>query len=343
MPVTVYPWQQPQWQDLLRRKAALPHALLLRGRQGTGKLDFARKLAQSIACESPADAGAACGLCRSCRWFAAAMHPDYREMLPEAMRPGGVDEARAKGRNPREEIGVDEVRELQDFINLTAHLGRGKSVVVYPAETLNRNAANALLKSLEEPPPGMHFILVAHRPTYLPATVISRCQQVALPTPQAAEAAGWLRANGVDNADLSLAQTGNAPLAALELNDLEFWLQRKTLFDALSGQHVDALALAERIRDYPLARVLDWLQRWAYDLLSMKSAGRVRYNPDFARSLGQLAQRLPAADIARWLRQLVSEQRNVRHPLNPRLFIEHLLLSYSALLRGESAAFDHAG
>lgn len=339
----VYPWQQSQWQELLRRKAALPHALLFSGREGTGKLDFVRKLARSLACESPGGDGAYCGECQSCRWFSAGFHPDYREMLPEVMRPAAVEEARAKGRNPREEIVVEEVRELQDFINLTAHLRGGKTVVLYPAEKLNRNAANALLKSLEEPPPGMRFMLVAHRPSYLPATVISRCQQVALPTPRAAEAESWLRENGIDNADVSLAQTGNAPLAARELNDGEYWRQRKTLLDALAAQRVDALMLAESIHDCPLPRLLGWMQRWAYDLLSMKSAGRVRYNPDFEQNLVQLAQRLRATDIARFLRQLVRQQRIVHHPLNQRLFIEQLLLSYAALLCGDIGAFDHAG
>lgn len=343
MPLTVYPWQHSQWQKLLRRGATLPHALLFRGREGTGKLDFVRKLAQSLACESPAADGAGCGGCQSCRWFAAGTHPDYREMLPEVMRPADVERAGAKDRKPSAEMVVEEVRELHDFINLTSHLSRGKTIVFYPAETLNRNAANALLKSLEEPPAGNRFMLVAHRPSYLPATVISRCEQVALPTPRATEAERWLRDNGVDNPELSLAQTANAPLAALKLNDREFWLQRKALLEALAAPPLDVLTLAERVREYPLLRLLGWLQRWSYDLLSLKSAGRVRYNPDFESVLAQLAQRLRAGDIARFHRLLVRQQLDVHHPLNSRLFIEQLLLSYAALLRGEITASGHAG
>lgn len=343
MPLTIYPWHRSQWQELLRRGATLPHALLFRGREGTGKLDFVRKLAQSLACESPVAGGAGCGGCQSCRWFAAGTHPDYREMLPEVMRPADAEKARAKGRKPSTEMVVEEVRELHDFINLTSHLSRGKTIVFYPAETLNRNAANALLKNLEEPPASTRFMLVAHRPSYLPATVISRCEQVAMPTPQAAEAERWLRDNGVDDPELSLAHTANAPLAALNLNDREFWLQRKVLLEALATRPLDVLTLAERIREYPLVQLLGWLLRWSYDLLSLKSAGRVRYNPDFESVLTQVAQRLRAADIARFHRLLVRQQRDVHHPLNSRLFIEHLLLSYVALLRGEITASDHAG
>ena len=342
MPVTVLPWHSAQWQSLLRRKHALPHAMLFRGAEGTGKLDFVRKLAQSVACESPAADGAACGACRSCRWFAAGMHPDYRELVPEVMRPDAADKARADGRKPREEVAVEEVRDLADFVNLTAHASGGKTVVFYPAERLNRNAANALLKSLEEPPPGMRFMLVAHRPSRLPPTVVSRCQQIVLPAPQAAAADRWLRENGIANPGLSLAQTGNAPLAALKLSDDDYWPQRKVLLEALGARELDALALAERIRDCPMARLLGWLQRWAYDLSSVKAAGRVRYNPDFEQTLATLAKRLNARDIACFLRELVAEQRNVAHPLNARLYAERLLLSYAALLRGDNGGGDHA-
>ena len=353
MAVAVYPWHQPQWRELLQRRAALPHALLFRGREGIGKLDFVRKLAQSLACESPAADGAACGACQSCRWFASSGHPDYRELQPEALRPAEFqsdepdsaesDQPTAGKRKPSKEIRVEEVRDLQDFINLTAHRRGGKTIVFYPAETLNPNAANALLKNLEEPPPGTRFMLIAHRPSYLPATIISRCQQVALPTPQVAAAGQWLAGQGITNPELSLAQTGNAPLAALALDDGEFWEQRKALLGSLAAPKVDALTLAEQVREFPVGRLLGWLQRWTYDLLSAKSGGKVRYNPDFEIALTRIAGGLRAADLARYHRQLVRQQRSVNHPLNPRLFIEQLLLSYAALLRGESMTGVYAG
>ncbi len=353
MPVAVYPWHQQQWREILQRKAALPHALLFSGREGIGKLDFVRKLAQSLACETPAVDGAACGACLSCRWFAALSHPDYREIQPEALRlaefqpdASGAAESEQPSdgkRKPSKEIRIEEVRDLQDFINLTAHQRGGKTIVFYPAETLNVNAANALLKNLEEPPPSTRFMLVAHRPGYLPATIISRCQQIALPTPQAAAAELWLHQQGAANPALSLAQTGNAPLAALALDDGEFWTQRKILLGNLAAPRVDALTLAEQVREFPVGRLLGWLQRWSYDLLSAKSAGRVRYNPDFEKTLMQMACHLRAADIARHHRALLLQQRNVNHPLNPRLFIEQLLLSYAALLRGASQWCSHAG
>src|SRR5262249_12686901 len=105
---------------------------------------------------------------------------------------------------------------------------------------------------------------------------------------------------------------------------------------------LDPLAAAEQLRDVPVERLLGWLQRWTYDLLSEKSLGRVRYNPDFQKDLSRIAAPLHATDIARCHGALVEQQRDVHHPLNARLFIEQLLLSYTALLKGKTIV-DHAG
>lgn len=342
MPVSVYPWQEPLWRAVLARRNNLPHALLFIGREGIGKIDFVQKLAQSLACVTPAADGAACGECQSCRWFAADGHPDYREIRPEAMRTtesGGEDGAEADTpaakRKPSQDIRIEDVRGLQDFIFLTSHQQGGKTIVLYPAEALNVSAANALLKNLEEPPAGTRFMLVSHRPSELPATIHSRCQKIALPTPPADIAGKWLREQGVAEPALSLAQTGNAPLLALSLNDPDYWAQRKSLLGGLGGRDSDMLALAERLREIPPARLLGWLQRWSYDLLSVRSGGPVRYNPDYQQAISQLSARLPAIELARYHRTLLREQRSVNHPLNARLYIEQLLLTYAAVLRGE--------
>lgn len=349
MPVAAHPWHQAAFEELLRRRQTLPHALLFKGRKGIGKLDFVRKLAQSIACAAPATSGAACETCQSCRWFAAGAHPDYREIQPEAMRPeAAVD---AGERKPSQYITIDDVRGLADFINLTAHGAAGKTIVFYPAEALNFNAANALLKNLEEPPAGTRFMLVSHRPSALPATIISRCQQLALATPSIHACEKWLREQGVADAALALAQTANAPLAALDLDQDEYWPQRKALLSALSNAPLDVLAISEQAARYPTARLLGWLQRWSYDLLSAKSTGQVRYNPDFAVSIARVAVGLRAIDIAHHHRMLVHEQRHVNHPLNPRLHLESLLFAYQSLVRGDSqgaesrsiAVIGHAG
>jgi DNA polymerase-3 subunit delta' len=344
VPVNVLPWQLKVWQELLARRQNLPHAMLFSGSEGIGKIDFVRKLAQSLACETPAADGTACAECQSCRWFLAGSHPDYREIRPESMRSIERDESDAAAdsdggsakRKPSQEIKIEDVRGLQDFIFLTSHQRGGKTIVFYPAETLNVNAANALLKNLEEPPAGTRFMLVTHRPGDLPATIHSRCQRVVLPTPEKDLAIRWLKEQGIAEPALSLAQTGNAPLLALTLNEGDFWSQRKNLLNGLTLRERDMLALAEQVRDVPPARLLGWLQRWTYDLLSLRSGGPVRYNPDYEKPLAQLAARLRAIDLSRYHRALLRQQRTVNHPLSPRLYIEQMLLIYSAVMRGET-------
>jgi DNA polymerase-3 subunit delta' len=125
--------------------------------------------------------------------------------------------------------------------------------------------------------------------------------------------------------------------------DTEFWVQRKSVLGRLATLQLDALAAAEHLRDVPVDRLLGWLQRWTYDLLSEKSVGHVRYNPDFHRDLSRIAATLRATDIACCHGALVEQQCEVNHPLNSRLVIERLLLSYAALLRGEPVLDAHAG
>jgi DNA polymerase-3 subunit delta' len=344
MAITVYPWHQAAWQSVLARKERLPHALLIRGREGIGKREFARRLAQSLACPAPDQDGAACGVCQSCRWFEAGAHPDFREVIPESMQ---VEEGTATlpaDKKPSERILIEAVRGLEDFIHLTPHQLAGKTIVFYPAESLHPNAANALLKTIEEPPASTRFLFVCHRPSYLPATIISRCQLLTLPVPRTEVAVEWLRENGVAEPELALAQSGDAPLVALRLALEEHWAQRKQVLEKLTLTPFEPLLLAEQIRDYAPARLLGWLQRWSYDLLMTRLAGGVRYNPDFSAVLGRLAGGLNPRDIVRFHRLVVAWQGVVNHPLNPRLFIEHMLLSYAALMRGDfSESEPYAG
>jgi DNA polymerase-3 subunit delta' len=259
-------------------------------------------------------------------------HPDFRKLEPPA--PPELDMGEEEGgKRAGQQITVDQVRLLSDFVNVSSHRGMRKVVLIHPAEALNVNAANALLKSLEEPPPETCFLLVSHRWHQLLPTIRSRCQIVVLPLPPASEARQWLKEQGMESPELALAQAGGAPLLALRYDET-YWRTRRAFFEEIAQTRINPLAAAERLRDVASALALEWMQKWSFDLACCQHTGRVRYNPDFAEAIGRTAARLDVVETVRFHRYMVGLQRVVAHPLNARLFLEELLLSYAALLQG---------
>jgi len=333
--MTELDWHKREFETLLTAKQALPQGLLFCGPLGIGKVAFARALGQGLLCETPVEGGRACGTCSACAWFVSGSHPDYRQIQPPAASPAGeTEEVERKSTT----IGVDQIRALAGFLNISSHRGGNRVVVIHPAEMLNANAANALLKSLEEPPPRTHFLLVTHRPHQVLATIKSRCSQIALRVPEPSVAAAWLKAQGVREPEVALAHAGGAPLLALELGASEYWGTRAAFLRQITTLDFDVLAAAEAARDYPIPHVVALLQKWSYDLAYCATLGRARYNPDYRDIIAQAASRLDPLATLRFHREMVKLQRIAHHPLNPRLFIEQLLLAYRDLAQARAVA-----
>lgn len=327
-----FDWQDEIWQRLKERRERFPQALLMTGREGIGKRRLAERVARMLLCENPLPAGEPCGRCSACLWLAGGFHPDLRLVEPERNENREEGDGARKDKKPSHEITVAQIRDLADFVAMASHRGGAKVIVVQPAEALNASAANALLKTLEEPPPGTFFLLVSHRLRRLPATILSRCERMALPLPPPDMAATWLRSQGVADPTLSLAQTGGAPLAALELQDADYWRRRETFLRALAGGSPNPVLVAEKLQDAPFLQLVDWLQKWLYDLAACRLAGRLRYHPDFAAALRERAARLDPTAVLRLCRRLNEARANAHHPLHPKLAVEDLLIGYGKLL-----------
>ncbi|MBI5658188.1 MAG: DNA polymerase III subunit delta' [Nitrosomonadales bacterium] len=334
----LYPWQDELWQRWAGLRARLPHAVLLKGAQGIGKFDFAMNIARSLLCEQPPAGGLACDGCSSCHWFQQQTHPDFRLIQPDAL--SAQEEESEGGKKPARQISVDQIRALADFSSLSAHQGGYRVVLIHPAETMNANAANALLKTLEEPSGRMLFILVTHKPQQLPPTILSRCLALAAPLPPPETSAAWLKQQGVDDQAALLAQAGFAPLRAARLAEEaeeDAAAYRHFLQEIGRPAQFDVFALAEQLQRTEPARVIHWLQQWCCDLGSAKLAGKVLYHIELADTIRNLAGKVMVFDLLRYQKELLVARREAAHPLNPRLLFESLLLSYRNMMLGGAA------
>jgi DNA polymerase-3 subunit delta' len=326
------PWQRATAASLLQARSRWPHALLVTGRRGIGKRILALHFAQALLCERPRAEGSACGACPSCAHVMSRSHPDLRVIEPVEYDDEGNP-------SPVDMIVVERIRELIDFTQLSTHRQRAKVAVIVPAEAMNVAAQNALLKTLEEPPPATYLILVSHQPGRLAATIVSRCRILAAPEPEAAAAQAWLALHGVDEPQLLLAQAGGAPMLALVLADPIVQRERTLLLDDLAdAERIAPTAAGARIDSYPreerkarLADCVYWLLTWTADLAAMASAGAPRFNPDRRETLARLWPRVARLELFRYYRTLLQQRALLGHPLQPRLVAEALLFQYRAL------------
>ena len=338
--MTMYPWQVDAWSRLQQMRERLPHAILFHGPLGVGKADFMETFAQALLCENVRPDGHACGECASCGWFLQNNHPDYRRVRPEALEdePAGEGEEGAEpagkaksSKAPSKEIKIEQIRALADFMNISTHRQGLRVVVLYPAEALNMPASNALLKTLEEPPPGTVFLLASNSLDRLLPTILSRCRKFALPMPAHEEALAWLKAQGVQDADSWLREQGGAPLAALRESESGSREDLDTLLHFLAMPSVDgALRTADKLSKAALPALVAWQQRWLYDVLSMKLSGRIRYYPRYQKEVSQLAGRVPTAKLNRAIKGLGERRAVADHPLSAKLFVEDMLLEYTS-------------
>ena len=334
----------------------MPHALLIHGQWGIGKLEFATEVARSLLCETLSSSSGvegtdakplgACGSCEACLWFDHGNHPDFRMVRPEALdtaaeaaeddRSSETESSSADGgqratRAPSKEIRVEQIRTLQAFLGIGTHRAGNRVVLLYPLQTLNGVAANALLKMLEEPPPQTVFLLVADGLGGIAPTILSRCRKLPLLAPPADTAVAWLKTQGIENAERLLAEQGGAPLAARAASqDLEASRMREAFVTQLAGlTSENALQIAETFGKDSLASTLGWMQQWIADCASYRLAKRIRYHPTRRSEIAVASQRAEPQALMSFSKRLEDARRSVDHPLNARLVLESLLLLYA--------------
>ncbi len=325
----MFKWQESAWSAWISLRDRLPHAILIQSGEGWGEFEFGQTAAQSLLCEKPRPNRQACGACHACTWFALGNHPDFRLIVPESLAPES-EERVEPGKKRSDQIRIEQVRELADFLAVGTHRAGLRVILIYPAEAMNANTQNALLKALEEPPPATVFLLVATQPDRLLPTVRSRCLRLTLSLPDSRDVLPWLKEQGIEQPKSALAGVGGAPIAALRGAASES--DRRAFIEGIRRPGFDPIVLAESVQRVSLPDLVGWLQRWSFDLQLAQATGRVRYHIGHEKLIAEIALRCPAAGIAAYLRRLAQARALARHPLNAKLFVEDLLLQYQRLL-----------
>jgi DNA polymerase-3 subunit delta' len=285
-----YPWLNAVENEFAERLAAgcLPHALLLSGPVDSGKTELAENLVASLLCLERSPAG--CGTCRSCRLLSSGAHPDFNRITFEEHPKTG---------ELRKEIVVEQIRRLISSLTLTTTISVRKAALIHPVEAMNHNAANALLKTLEEPPGDTVLLLVSHDPSRLLATIRSRCQRLNARLPDRAQALEWL--SGVTRADaaeaaLALEAAAGSPLGALRMLEQGLAGSYQTVLEALGDLQAGRTGVQQTLA---LLSEMDPALLWPW--LSLTAAGRIREIAAVQRPGKSLARLQQAADHSRRL------------------------------------------
>lgn len=327
------PWMARQVSDLLAQRG---HAWLLQGPSGLGQYELALAVVSAWLCEKPTPQGA-CGDCPSCHAIAVRTHADLAVLMPETvmlelgwpLSEKAQDEIDKKTRKPSKEIRVDAMRDVVAFSQRTDARGRGKAVLVFPAERMNAITANTLLKTLEEPPGDVRFVLATEASHLLLPTIRSRCLAHTMKWPEPQEALAWLAGQGVQDheAQAWLRSAGGRPADVL-----------RQAGAGLSPAWWAALPQAMRqgdarhLLDLSPAQAIDALQKLCHDLVLRHTGAAPRFFdpahlPPCAASVTALTD---------WFKRLTQSARTAEHPFNAGLMLEALAADAQQTLMSKS-------
>jgi len=315
------PWIARQATDLLAQRG---HAWLLHGPSGLGQYELALSMVSAWLCEKPTAQGA-CGDCPSCHAVAVRTHADLAVLMPETvmielgwpLSEKAQDDIDKKNRKPSKEIRVDAMRDAVEFSQRTDARGRGKAVLVFPAERMNTITANALLKTLEEPPGDVRFVLATEAAHMLLPTIRSRCLAHTMKWPQSDEALTWLSGQGVPTtvAQPLLRSAGGRPTDVMRQTEAglspDWWAALPKAMREGNARH---------LADLSPSQAIDALQKLCHDLVLRESGAAPRFF-----ELKQLpTSHASVAVLTEWFKRLMQSARTAEHPFNAGLMLEAL-------------------
>lgn len=335
-----FPWHNSTWQQFIKAKAnnKLPHAILLSGEEGIGRFSLAKRMAKGLMCiNSSSTADDACHTCKSCKTFSSNANPDYTQITLS---------------EDKQQIGVDQIRAVSEFLNYSRSFNTNRVVVIYPAERMNINAANSLLKSLEEPSPHTVIILVTAKLNQLLPTIKSRCQLFTVATPSKDETLQWLskyqseqhytdqdhgegQEQGLNNTklinpDLLIEISGCKPLIAITLGQ-ELVDSRNQFFNDLRDAIKNTMTITEMAKKWEKHDkevLLNWQILLIQDTIKsavsqdQSMASHASFKQDHTQHL---------SDEEKWLlyQNLIKQKQYIHTSVNSLMFLENMIMLWT--------------
>jgi len=322
------PWQQQNWDQLCNYKMQnrVPQALLISGNKGLGKQHLANQFAASLLCAKPQDNGLGCGYCASCLLLNAQTHPDFIQIEPD---------------EPGKAITIGQIRSLVNRLTLKPQFESYRVVIVNPADLMNNAAANAFLKCLEEPTERTVILLVTDKPGRLPATIVSRCQKLAIAKPEKEKVYTWLKQQDVVNLQdndvftlVGLAQ--GSPLLALDYANDGTLTLRNDCFKAwmdIAKQRRHPVIIAEEWHKLPESPLVFWMTSWIIDIIKCCYPIKTDwlYNPDLKEPLQELSQQLQLKELYKLYDLIMISRQRLNTQINKQTMFEEILIKWFEL------------
>ena len=335
----LYPWLSKPFLELTKNK--IPHSLLLFAQKDIGELHFGLELANYLLCESKEKKP--CGQCEACHWVRQGNHPDLFIVVPQVLKhqlPFEVqdDLVGEDGEEKKQSkfIRIEQIRNIISSNELGSYRGGKRVVLIYPIEAMQAEAANCLLKTLEEPSNQLHFILLTNQLEKILPTIRSRCHLFSIPRPSIDLAVNWLQSMFPEEySDQVLEQKlllhAGSPFKVISA------MHEKALDDSIITQQLSQFKLLhsgeiiELLGQYPLIEILNSILKWCFDMNFVLFGQKPRYFPQLEEQMKTACSNLNKRSFQQFLASLKDDVRLANHPLFPKVQLDAVLMRYKQL------------
>ena len=322
--MSILPWQQQNWIHLrdYRMQNRVPQALLISGNKGLGKQHLTNQFAFSLLCAQPQDDGFSCGHCDSCLLLNAETHPDFIKLKPD---------------EPGKAITIGQIRGLLTRLTLKPQFESYRVVIISPADLMNNAAANAFLKCLEEPAERTVILLITEKPAHLPATILSRCQRLAVAKPDKETLIAWLKQQNVEalpgNVEALYGLAQGSPFLALDFANDGTLTMRNDCFKAwvdIAMRRRHPAIIAEDWHKIPESLLIFWITSWIIDMIKCcyQTKADYLYNPDLKQPLQKLSQQVELRELYKFYDLMLISRQRLNTQINKHTMFEEILIKW---------------